>query len=137
MTKQGILNLFHAPHFLDPYLKKTLYKTRNVIIWILNPSTNSMRVPGPPPLYVCHIYRKTSAKRKKRSIGYFFCEKVKLKRRNEKDNKFGNPFKIAKQQRVRDRELKETLLGIEGLEPSRFLTSTDFPLTINFIVAWY
>lgn len=27
------------------------------------------------------------------------------------------------------------LLGIEGLEPSRFLKSTDFPLTINFIVA--
>lgn len=26
------------------------------------------------------------------------------------------------------------LLGIEGLEPSRFLKSTDFPLTINFIV---
>lgn len=26
-------------------------------------------------------------------------------------------------------------LGIEGLEPSRFLKSTDFPLTINFIVA--
>jgi hypothetical protein len=25
--------------------------------------------------------------------------------------------------------------GIEGLEPSRFLKSTDFPLTINFIVA--
>ena len=25
-------------------------------------------------------------------------------------------------------------LGIEGLEPSRFLKSTDFPLTINFIV---
>ena len=24
--------------------------------------------------------------------------------------------------------------GIEGLEPSRFLKSTDFPLTINFIV---
>lgn len=26
-------------------------------------------------------------------------------------------------------------LGIEGLEPSRFLKSTDFPLTINLIVA--
>lgn len=26
-------------------------------------------------------------------------------------------------------------LGIEGLEPSRFIKSTDFPLTINFIVA--
>lgn len=25
-------------------------------------------------------------------------------------------------------------LGIEGLEPSRFLKSTDFPLTINFIL---
>lgn len=30
------------------------------------------------------------------------------------------------------RELKG-LLGIEGLEPSRFLKSTDFPLTKNFI----
>jgi len=26
------------------------------------------------------------------------------------------------------------LLGIEGLEPSRLLKSTDFPFTINFIV---
>lgn len=26
------------------------------------------------------------------------------------------------------------LLGIEGLEPSRFKNSTDFPITINFIV---
>jgi hypothetical protein len=29
---------------------------------------------------------------------------------------------------------KNGFLGIEGLEPSRFLKSTDFPLTINFIV---
>ena len=27
-----------------------------------------------------------------------------------------------------------SLLGIEGLEPSRFIKSTDFPLTKNFIV---
>lgn len=30
-------------------------------------------------------------------------------------------------------ENKKILLGIEGLEPSRFLKSTDFPLTQNFI----
>lgn len=31
--------------------------------------------------------------------------------------------------------MSNRLLGIEGLEPSRFLKSTDFPLTINLIFA--
>jgi hypothetical protein len=31
--------------------------------------------------------------------------------------------------------MSNRLLGIEGLEPSRFLKSTDFPITKNFIVA--
>jgi hypothetical protein len=34
---------------------------RNGIIRILNPSTNKMRVPGPPPLYVCHIFIYTAS----------------------------------------------------------------------------
>lgn len=32
------------------------------------------------------------------------------------------------------KESSGPFLGIEGLEPSRFLKSTDFPLTINFLV---
>ena len=32
------------------------------------------------------------------------------------------------------RESSGPFLGIEGLEPSQFLKSTDFPLTINFLV---
>ena len=32
------------------------------------------------------------------------------------------------------RKSNRFFLGIEGLEPSRFLKSMDFPLTINFIV---
>ena len=41
-------------------------------------------------------------------------------------------FSLKKKIRENIRELNG-LLGIEGLEPSRFLKSTDFPLTPNFI----
>lgn len=47
-------------------------------------------------------------------------------------------FELLKKERKgggRIREANRPFLGIEGLEPSRFLKSTDFPLTINFIVA--
>lgn len=58
---------------------------------------------------------------------------------NEKDKEFGTANK--KKGEDKEKGYKKKLgnqvgfLGIEGLEPSRFFKSTDFPFPINFIIA--
>lgn len=39
-----------------------------------------------------------------------------------------------RENKIKNYRVERPFLGIEGLEPSRFIKSTDFPLTINFLV---
>lgn len=52
----------------------------------------------------------------------------------EKHNEFETANETKRADRINNWGIKRAFLGIEGLEPSRFLKSTDFPLPINFIL---